>query len=326
MEEGARQAIETCLNVVPEDRVIIVTDVATMDIGASLLERAKRITPNISFFILEDFGKRPAGLPDNISEALKNSTVSILAMQSVGGELESFRMPYIAIAREHKVRHAHMIGITQDIMNQGMSADYEQVRIFSNKVYDLVSGIKEARVNTALGTDMVARFASDMKWVISDGHITPESWSNLPDGEVWTCPARVDGRVVIDGVLGDHFSRSYGLLERQPIIVDIADSRIVKVMCDSEDMKRDFEQYIRSDENANRVGEFALGTNLALRSLIGNMLQYEKYPGVHIAFGHSYPERTGSNWSSRVHCDAVFQKPTVVIDGKTLMRHGEYMV
>jgi len=327
MDEGARQAIEICLRVKPEDRVIIVTDVQTMDTAAALLDRAKRITTNIKFYILEDFGTRPIQeMPEAISEALNDSTISILALQSKGNELETFRMPYIKIIEKKQLKHAHMIGLTPEIMSQGMSADYEQIRMFSKKVYDLLQGVKKAKVTTAKGTKLDFEFDTDINWIISDGLITRKSWSNLPDGEVWTTPGNCNGTVVVDGVLGDFFSQKYGLLERTPIIVEIKNSRVSKVISDSQDLKSDFEEYIKRDENANRIGEFAVGTNLALSSLIGNMLQDEKFPGVHMAFGHSYPERTNSRWGSVVHCDAVIQKPTVVLDGKKLMEFGRYLI
>jgi len=235
-------------------------------------------------------------------------------------------MPLIKIVENKKIRHAHMVGITPEIMRLGMSADYEQIKMFSQKVYDLIKDVKHARVTTGKGTDISVDFSVDHNWIISDGMITKDSWSNLPDGEVWTAPKNCNGRVVVDGVLGDFFSQKYGLLERTPIIVEIKDGRAYKVISDSQDIKADFEEYIKRDENANRIGEFALGTNLALGSLIGNMLQDEKYPGVHVAFGHSYPERTNSRWGSVVHCDAVIQKPTVILDGKKLMENGRYLI
>ena len=35
------------------------------------------------------------------------------------------------------------------------------------------------------------------------------------------------------------------------------------------------------------------------------MLQDEKIPGVHIAFGHPYTEHTGADWSAKTHVDMV---------------------
>ena len=57
--------------------------------------------------------------------------------------------------------------------------------------------------------------------------------------------------------------------------------------------------YCHTDENSDRVGEFAIGTNIAIRDVIGNILQDEKIPGVHIAFGNPYAVHTGADWYLR---------------------------
>ena len=53
------------------------------------------------------------------------------------------------------------------------------------------------------------------------------------------------------------------------------------------------------------MGEFALGTNTAVRDVVGNILQDEKIPGVHVAFGHPYAHHTGADWVSSTHIDCV---------------------
>ena len=39
--------------------------------------------------------------------------------------------------------------------------------------------------------------------------------------------------------------------------------------------------------------------------VIGNILQDEKFPGVHIAFGDPYGAHTGAKWKSSTHIDVV---------------------
>jgi len=327
LREGSTQVVENCLSIEPSDHVVIVTDMPTMDIAVSLMEKTKEITENVSFHILEDYQKRPIEkIPTEIVEALESATVSIFAVQSMEGELQSLRKPFLDIVAKKKIRHAHMVGVTPTIMAQGMAANYKQVQEFSKRVHDIVKNVKEARVTTVSGTDLKIKFSKKTPWIISDGIITKESWSNLPDGEVWTIAKNVEGKVVVDGVLGDHFSQKYGLLYDNPLLMEVIDGRIKYLRCDNPKLKKEFEEYLQTDENANRIGEVAFGTNLALKELIGNMLQDEKIPGFHFAVGHTYPDRTGVDWDSTVHCDAVIQRPTIVIDGKLLMKDGAYLI
>ena len=87
----------------------------------------------------------------------------------------------------------------------------------------------------------------------------------------------------------------------------------------------DFLDYTSNDENSNRVGEFACGTNIAVKDLIGNMLQDEKIPGIHIAFGHPYSEHTGVPWRSSTHIDVVGRDFSIWFDGKPIMEDGRYL-
>ncbi len=220
-----------------------------------------------------------------------------------------------------------MISITGEIMGDGMCSDYQEIQRISELVYQKVHKAKEIRVVTEKGTDITAQFSPQLKWVISDGNIMPGHWSNLPDGEVLTTPADINGTVVIDGCLGDFFTKKYGLLEKTPVTVSIKNGRAISIKCGNKELEQELAEYIfQTDENSNRVGEFALGTNVGLKEIIGNLLQDEKFPGVHIAFGIG-PLRfdTGADWDSKAHVDGVMKNTTVYADGEMIMEKGKYL-
>jgi aminopeptidase len=77
------------------------------------------------------------------------------------------------------------------------------------------------------------------------------------------------------------------------------------VRCANKDLERDFLAYTQTDANSNRVGEIAIGTNIGVERVIGNILQDEKLPGVHLAFGDPYGAQTGAPWKSSTHLDVV---------------------
>ena len=92
------------------------------------------------------------------------------------------------------------------------------------------------------------------------------------------------------------------------------------------DLVEDFRAYTSTDENSNRVGEFAIGTNIALTDVIGNILQDEKLPTLHIAFGHPYAEHTGANWRSTTHIDIVGRRFDIWFDGDPIMKDGKFLI
>ena len=76
----------------------------------------------------------------------------------------------------------------------------------------------------------------------------------------------------------------------------------------------------------NRFGEFAIGTNVGLTQLIGNLLQDEKFPGVHLALGSPYPDKTGAEWDSKAHNDGILRNPTIAVDGRVIMKDGKFTI
>jgi len=63
-----------------------------------------------------------------------------------------------------------------------------------------------------------------------------------------------------------------------------------------------------------------------LTSLVGNLLQDEKLPSVHVAFGDPYRDETGADWQSRTHIDAIMKNATLRVDGTTLMKNGRFLL
>jgi aminopeptidase len=323
---GARNAVRTCLRVAADERVTVITDLETEEIASSLADQVREVGAPIEFHVLEDYGARPMfAMPAPILESLERSEVSIYAAQPKTGELPS-RIQMTDVVNRRRIRHAHMVYISHRIMLEGMRADFRVVDAISTRVLERARRAKKIRARSARGTSLEATFDPSIKWLKTSGLISPEKWANLPAGEVLTSPARVDGVYVVDGILGDYLSARYGDLERNPLTVTIEDSRLVDATCDRKDVLADFLAYTSQEENSNRVGEFALGTNIAVHSVIGNILQDEKLPGLHLAFGHPYSEHTGACWSCRTHLDIVGRHFDVWFDDDQIMKDSRFLI
>jgi aminopeptidase len=218
-----------------------------------------------------------------------------------------------------------MVGIDHRLMLEGMAADYDEIYRVTRQVYDLVKPAARIEVQTRLGTELAASFSPKLRWVPADGRYHEQGrWGNLPEGEVFTSPQSVEGLLVAEE-LGDHFAARYGLLEN-PVRFRIKGGRVQAVECKDEQLKSEVEQYLGRHPDSNRVGEFAIGTNVALKEISGNFLQDEKFPGVHIAFGDPYPHETGADWSCPTHVDALASRATITVDGRRLMEDGRFLI
>lgn len=313
-----------------KDTVLVITDEEAEDIGHALASEAELAGAPAHLLVIEQFTSRPAlAYPQALDERINaiNPTVSFYAAAAQEGELGPFRRPLMNhLVHEIKTRHGHMVGITRQLMTEGMVADYEEISRLTLQVNDIVKEAREIEVQAPSGTDMRSTFdPARMRWHPCNGlYHAPGEWGNLPEGETFTSPASLDGLIGAE-VLGDHFSAKYGVLA-QPLRLEVEDARVRKVLHPDDELRQDFEQYLRQHENSNRAGEFAIGTNVGLKKLSGNLLQDEKIPGVHVAFGYPYPEETGADWDCPSHCDVVTTRSTIKVDGQYLMRDGEFVI
>jgi leucyl aminopeptidase (aminopeptidase T) len=323
---GARSAVDTCLRIQPSEKVTLITDQATAPIAASLAQELAANGCRWNAFVLEDLAPRPlVDMPQPVLADMETSDVSIFAVGVQRNELRS-RMQMTEVVNRRRMRHAHMVNITPQIMCEGMRADFHRVDQLSQKVIERVRRARYIRATTAAGTDIRADLNPDYKWLKTSGIISRDKWGNLPGGEIFTTPGEVNGTFVVDGVVGDYLCARYGLLEAAPLTIEIKGNRIVSCESNNLELRDDFWAYTHTDENSDRVGEFAIGTNLGVHQVIGNILQDEKFPGIHIAFGNPYGEHTGAPWTSTTHIDVVGLRFNIWVEEDQIMKEGNFLV
>ena len=326
LSPGARNAVQVCLRVQSGEKVTVTTDEATKEIAAAMARELDSVGAPYQAWVLEELAPRPlTDFPQAIAHDMQTSQVSIFAVQAQANELRT-RMQMTDIVNQHRIRHAHMVNINRQIMLEGMRADFLKVDRISAKVAEMVRRARQVRARTPFGTDLVADLNPAYRWLKTSGIISPEKWGNLPGGEVFTTPGEVNGTFVIDGVVGDWLCAKYGDLADNPLTIRIKGNRLTEAHSVNRQLENDFWTYTHTDENSDRVGEFAIGTNIELKDVIGQILQDEKYPGVHIAFGNPYGAHTGADWYSATHIDVVGRKFDIWVDDQQIMQAGRFLI
>jgi leucyl aminopeptidase (aminopeptidase T) len=326
LSQGAHNAVHVCLRVQPAEKVTVITDEVSKEIAASLVRELEDLGSPYHAWVLEEIATRPlTDLPAAIADDMETSQVSIFAVQAQTNELRS-RMQMTDIVNRRKIRHAHMVNINRQIMLEGMRADFLRVDQISVKVIDKLRVAKKVTAKTPSGTNLVADLNPEYRWVKTSGIISPDKWGNLPGGEVFTTPGEVNGTFVIDGVVGDWLCAKFGDLQHYPLTIRVKGNRLTEAHSKNRELEEDFWKYTHTDENSDRVGEFAIGTNIELKDVIGQILQDEKYPGVHIAFGNPYGAHTGAQWYSSTHIDVVGRKFDIWIDDEQVMQNGKFLI
>jgi leucyl aminopeptidase (aminopeptidase T) len=306
--------------------VALVADEASREVAASLAAALETADATTEHILIEQIATRPlASAPPAIVDALERADAGILCVHPLQGELAA-RMAIVAAVERRQIRYAHMVGVTPQIMMEGMRADYRLVDRLSVALCERMRLAASLRVETAAGTSLTATFDRSLHWVKTSGIISRRYWSNLPAGEVFTTPASVDGVFVCNATAGDYFGSKYGDLAAAPLTLEISNGRLTAAHCDRRDLEREFWSYCHTDEHSDRVGELAFGTNVALSGMIGILLQDEKVPGVHLAFGDPYGSQTGANWKSKTHVDVLTRDCNVWIDDEQVIEKGKYLL
>jgi aminopeptidase len=326
LRPGARNAIAVCLKVQPSEKVTLITDYACEEIAASLVAELEQCGCPYRTFVLEELAPRPlVDMPKTVLDDLETSQVSIFAVQAQPNELKT-RMQMCEVVNRRKIRHAHMVNIEKKIMLEGMRADFNKVDELTLRVMNIVNKAQVVRAVTPAGTDVTAQLTPEYKWIKTSGIISRDKWGNLPGGETFTAPLEVNGTFVVDGVVGDYLCAKFGDLVKTPLTLKVKHNRLVEAQCENEELRDEFWRYTHRDENSDRVGEFAIGTNLALENVVGNILQDEKIPGVHMAFGDPYGAHTGAQWTSSTHIDVVGRNFDIWADDRHIMSSGRFLV
>src|SRR5436189_2726206 len=206
---GARNAIDVCLRLKPQERITIITDTATREIAAALQKKVERVGSDYSLFVLEHHARRPLKyMPELILHDLTHSQVSIFAAQTQAGELTA-RTQLTSVVNNHRIRHGHMVNINREIMLEGMRADFLEVDELSQRLVERARQAERITCKTPHGTEFEAELSPKLRWLKTSGIITRDKWGNLPGGEIFTAPMNTNGTFVVDGVvryyLGERF-------------------------------------------------------------------------------------------------------------------------
>jgi leucyl aminopeptidase (aminopeptidase T) len=253
-----------------------------------------------------------AGAPANavVASALAGADV-IIAPTSTGLGFT----PEFGEALKRGARGIVMTGVTREELRAGAGvADYDEVYRITKPLADAVTDGSQIRVTCPNGSDFSASLEGVKAGVGASYAREPGQVSGFPSGEAWSAPKTGTGQGVL---VADGSAHMLGKLE-QPIRVHFAGGRMVRV--EGGRQADELLRNIEGIENADNLGEVSIGTNPSAR-FTGNITEDKKQIGtVHFALGNSV---VGGEVKSPVHIDLLILKPTVEVDGRTLVRAGE---
>lgn len=217
------------------------------------------------------------------------------------------------------VRIASLPGITEESIKRTFHGTIPSLAELTRKLADILTIATNASLTTAAGTDL-SFSVKNRKGYADTGIIrNPGEFTNLPAGEAATAPAAssTEGRLVLNGSF-PHI----GILEH-PVTVTVKGGRAVRIT-GGEEAVRIRKLLAKCGKEARTIAEIGIGTNPRAK-FTGLTLEDEKVFGsVHIGFGNNLS--FGGRNAAGCHYDAVLLNPTLILDGKVILKHGVFRV
>lgn len=186
----------------------------------------------------------------------------------------------------------------------------EQDRII--EYLDKVDRIRVIGEDTDLSLSVKGR-----KWINCAGR------RNLPDGEVFTGPVEDS----INGKIRFTYPGIYSGKVVENIFLEFRDGKVINA---SADKGEDLLNELLKIENANRLGEFAIGTNYGIKNFTKSILCDEKIGGtIHLAIGMGFKE-TGSKNECSIHWDIIKDMKSpgseISADDEIIFKNGQWLI
>jgi leucyl aminopeptidase (aminopeptidase T) len=292
------------MNLQPAESCAIITDDERMAIGEALYVVASEITDDAVLVRYPPGEQHGAEPPEPVTGAMTGADV-VLAPTTKSLSHTNARTDATAAG----ARMATLPGITDGVFLMGLDADYEAIRDACRRMLDIVEGATELRVTSPQGTDITVR-PGDRAWREDTGIVhEPGAFSNLPAGEVFVSPETADGRVVVDGTMMPHGQ----LTDGQTVAFTVEDGQVTEIEDDA--VRAEVETAAETTgAAAYNFAELGIGTNVAVRDLVGSVLLDEKAAGtVHMAIGDDHG--IGGDVEAPIHLDGILTDPTVFVDG-----------
>ncbi|MEJ2296643.1 MAG: aminopeptidase, partial [Candidatus Lokiarchaeota archaeon] len=249
--------------------------------------------------IFADYNPKKLTLVDPKKMGIMRGTAKRFEMQRImnerelKGEVNWVIVPYPchSYAQEANMDLFSYIDFVRKALLLDREDPVKEWQTIQQKQASIVDFLNQVKIVHVLGEDTNLTISVDgRKWINGSGQ------NNLPDGEVYTGPVEN----MTEGYVRFTYPGIYQGKEIQDIHLEFKKGKVTKGTAEK---GQELLDQILKIRNANKLGEFAIGTNYGIQKFTKNMLFDEKIGGtMHCALGLGIPE-TGSKNLSTIHWD-----------------------
>ena len=314
---GARTVVEKCAFVKEGETVFIVTDYETFPEAQLMAEAAVAAGANVTLGVMSVRALDGQEPEKTLASAMKEADVVLMAVRKSLAHTNAAKGALAAGARV-----LSLTAISMELLaSPAFKADFKQAAPLCEKFGDIFSQAESLSITSAAGTN----FTTNLKGRKGNAHKclveNPGEFSAAPNIEANFSPVERTS----NGIFVADASIPYlgiGALS-VPVTFVIKDGAVVEVRGgpEAEKIKRIWQE--QNDPNVYNIAQVAVGLNPEVPEAIGRLgCNYDEgaFGTMHIGIGTS--TNLGGKIKASTHFDAVMSRPTLIVDGETLIQDG----
>lgn len=286
------------------------------------LEIIKNVTKYISIFSSTN-RKAMANIPSDklmINREANKELNSIYYERSAKGEIDWVICPFPspAFAQEANMGTYEYKEFVYRALGLDRPDPVEYWKKVKKEQEEIIEILQKGKILRIVGEDTDLTLGIEGRgWINACGD------KNLPDGEVFTSPIEN----AVNGTIRFTYPGIYMGKEVENIWLKFKDGKVVEYTADK---GQELLEKVLEVENADRLGELAIGTNYGIQKFTKNMLFDEKMGGtVHLALGNGFAQ-IGSKNVSNIHWDILKDMRTddsrIYLDGEIIYEGGIWQI
>ena len=312
--QAGNNVFANSLNAKKSEKILVVCDEAKLAQEAAVFfQAAKNFSDQVIMAVIPPSHHHGEEPPEEL--------VSLMCQQNIVLLVTTYSLSH-TIGR-HKAcdagaRVVSMPGITGEIITRTLVVDYNEVSRLTKHVAGLLTMADSAKITSPNGTAITLSLRGRNAIADTGLILNPRDFGNLPAGEAFLAPVKggSNGQILFDGAFAD-------ILIDEPISVTVENGQATKIEGGSG--AKQLEITLNSlGEDSRNIAELGVGTNKTAK-LESAVLEVEKvYGTVHIALGNN--KHFGGEVDVQYHADGVILAPTLELDGKLVLKDGEFIL
>jgi len=274
---------------------------------------------NISASVLD--GMLAPGIPEppkHVAAAVENADVTMISVVID----YAHRFAHTAAVKRGVEKMARIASVEEGLGSWGLTEDdIRQVHERTLKLRDALRNADKIHATTKFGTDITLSIKGRPPLIVTPIREKGVSMGPIPLWGELTYASIEDsanGKMVVDGLMNVVAPSGF----KQPIEILLKNGRAYEIKGGDEATKlRNIIE--KGDKGANVVAEFAVGTGH--KEISGTLQEKGRLGTMHIALGDNSRAYPGGQNVSGSHIDSLMRSPTIEVDGKLLIRDGNWI-